>query len=456
MTLTPAQVARDPERFASGFLRILDKEKNLVPLRWNKAQRNFHKNRTGRDLILKARQLGFSTYVQGELYRRAVTSTRTTMTMAHDDETTQKLRRMADRFWEHHDFNGIKPLRKYANDTMSSYPEFDSECIIATAGSKQAGRGGTYTDFHGSEVAFWPNAEKIIAGAMQGGNPDVILESTPNGAQGYFYERCNEALSSRGIWKLHFYPWWWDDAYRIALEPSEVISYTEDETRLVEKHQLAPDQIKWRRRKQEELRAMFVQEYPEDPVKCFLTSGNGYFGDIDGIFTAPGEATYQEGHKYSAGLDWGQEADYTALIILDRTERVMVDHLHIRMMSWGDIRARVKSVCEKWRIQTVTAEKNSIGSVNIEALNDLGMGVNAFDTTNESKARIMSAWYEALHGGWKLQDWDVIKSEHRSFVSKQLPSGVWQLAAAGDGHDDTVIASALAYEQPWMMVSSQY
>lgn len=453
---TPAQVAQSPERFASVFLRILDKEKNLKPLHWNEAQSHFHANRTGRDLILKARQLGFSTYVQGEMYRRSVTGTRTTMTMAHDDETTQKLRRMCDRFWEHHNFNGIQPLRKYANATMTSYPEFDSECIIATAGSKEAGRGGTYTDFHGSEVAFWPTAEKIIAGAMQGGNPDVILESTPNGAQGYFYDRCNDALSKRGIWKLHFYPWWWDKTYKIELEPGDELSYTEDEVRLIERYFLTPEQIKWRRRKQEELRALFIQEYPEDPVTCFLTSGNGYFGDIDGVFTAPDNATWQEGHKYSGGLDWGQEADYTAMIVLNRTTKMMVDRLHVNRMSWGDIRARVKSMCDKWKIGTVTAEKNSIGSVNIEALEGLGVSVNAFETTNESKARIMSAWYEALHGGWKLQDWDIIKSEHRSFVSKQLPSGVWQLSAAGTGHDDTVIAAALAYESPWTFVSSRY
>jgi hypothetical protein len=225
MTETPAQVAENPERFAQVFLRILDKEKNLVPLRWNKAQHNFHSKRTGRDLILKARQIGISTYIQGEMFRRTVTGTRTTITLAHDDNTTQMLRRMADRFYEHCKFNSIQPLRKYANAALTTYPEFDSEAIIAKAGSVEVGRGGTYTDFHGSEVSRWPDAEKLIAGAMQGGSPDVILESTPNGAQGWFYERCMEALEGDGIWKLHFYPWWWDDGYRA----DEYINLTKDE-----------------------------------------------------------------------------------------------------------------------------------------------------------------------------------------------------------------------------------
>ena len=58
----------------------------------------------------------------------------------------------------------------------------------APAGSLETGRGSTYSDFHGSEVAFWKDAEHIIAGALQGGNPDCVLESTQNGAMGYFYD----------------------------------------------------------------------------------------------------------------------------------------------------------------------------------------------------------------------------------------------------------------------------
>ena len=442
---SPAQIVHDPEAFASVFLRILDKEKNLVPFRWNKAQRHYHQHRTKRDLILKARQLGFSTYVQGELYRRTVTGTRTTMTMAHDDETTQKLRRMADRFWEHCNFNGIQPARRYSNATLASYPEFDSEAVIATAGSKEAGRGGTYTDFHGSEVAFWKDAEKIVAGAMQGGNPDVVLESTPNGAQGYFYERCMEALRGDGVWRLHFYPWWWDDAYRIELEPGEVITYTDDEKRLAELHSLTPEQIKWRRNKQAELRGLYIQEYPEDPITCFITSGNSYFGDLGDIFTAPNNPAHDGLHRYTAGLDWGQETDYTAMIVLDATTRQMVDHLHIRKMEWAEIRRRVAALYEKWHLKHLVAEANSIGGVNIEALRKAGLSVVQFETTNESKAQIMAALYEALHSDWRLQDWETVKHELRTFVSTQLPSGIWRLAADGDGHDDTVIALALAY-----------
>lgn len=481
-TATPNQIVNDPPVFSSAFLKVLDKKKKLVPFRWNRMQAHFHKNRTGRDLLLKARQLGATTYIQGEMFRKTVTSTRTTMTMAHDDDLTKKIRLMADRFWENCRFNDIQPARKYANDTMTTYPEFDSVATIATAGSVQKGRGDTYTDFHGSEVAFWKDAESIVSGAMQGGDPDVTLESTPNGAQGYFYELCMEALSGNGVWKLHFYPWWWDDAYRIPLSAGEKIEYTEEEQGLVDAHGLTPEQIKWRRYKILELKDNFKQEYPEDPTTCFLTSGKSYFGDLTGVFTAPLEVEYIEGHEYFAGMDFGQTNDFTAVPVLDRTTKTQVDLLHINKLPWKEIRKRTKAMllgkwssircsnghykvgvldesgkvykeCPACKSKSITirkprlgAEKNNVGSVNIELLMDDGIEVYAFETNNESKAFIMSGLYEGLHtNGWKLQDRQVQRHELTIFVSVQLPSGVWKLAADGEGHDDTVIGLGIGH-----------
>lgn len=405
-------------------------------------QAHFHAHRTGRDLILKARQLGSSTYVQGEMFRRTVTSTRTTMTLAHDADTTAKLRIMADRFWDNCRFNDIQPARKYANASLTTYPEFDSTCTIATAGNLETGRGDTYTDLHGSEVAFWKDAERIVAGAMQGGSPDVVLESTPNGAQGYFYERCSEAMRGDGVWKLHFYPWWWDDAYKLPV--TELLEYTEEEAALVAKHKLTAEQIAWRRMKQKELRGLFIQEYPEDPITCFVTSGGSYFGDLSNVFTAPMQATYNPSHKYVAGLDFGQTSDPTAMPVFDVTAKCQVDLLHIVRLSWTEQRRRIAETYNKWHCEKLGAEANSIGSVNIEELQKMKLNVISFTTTNASKAEIMGDMYENIHsGGWVLQDHPVQRHEFNTFVSSQTATGVWRLAADNDGHDDTVMGCGI-------------
>lgn len=441
---SPQKIIQSPHDFARVFLKVLDKEKHLVPFRWNKAQAHFQANRTGRDVILKARQLGFSTLIQGEMFRRTVTGTRTTMTLAHDADTTAKLRLMADRFYEHCKFGSIQPQRKYANASLTTYPEFDSTASIATAGNVETGRGGTYSDFHGSEVAFWKDAERIIAGAMQGGSPDVVLESTPNGAQGYFYELAMEAMRGDGIYKLHFYPWWWDAEYKV--DSPEPITYTDEEAELVRLHNLTQAQIKWRRSKQLELKGFFLQEYPEDPITCFITSGNSYFGNLSQVFTAPMNPVYDPSHEYVAGLDFGQTNDFTAMPVLDVTAKCQVDLLHIRKLEWAEQRRRIKEMYQKWKCSRMGAESNSIGSVNIEALRADGMNVLPFATTNTSKAEIMADLYEGIHtSGLRLQDHPVQRHEYNTFVSSQTSSGLWRLAADGDGHDDTVIAGGIAW-----------
>jgi hypothetical protein len=456
--ISPADVLFDPEEFAAHFLWILNKQKQSTLLRYNAAQRHFMAHRTGRDLILKARQLGFSTAVQGEMFRRAITSTRTTMTMAHDDQTTQKLRRIQERFWEHCRIATVQPARAISNAVLVTYPDFDSTCVIATAGSKEAGRGDTYTDFHGSEVAFWPDAERILAGAMQGGDPDVVLESTPNGSVGWFYERCMDAMRGDPTWKLHFYPWWWDVDYKLPLAENEKLEFDDEEKYLIGEYNLTAEQIKWRRKKKSELKRLFPQEYPESPELCFLGSGDSYFGDIERSFAAPAYAepkllseVRESGleippHKYSAGLDWGQENDYTVLSILDITTKQQVDLYRVNRLSWGEIRKRVATRLHHWGIKTVVAEANSIGSVNIEELRKLEISVVPFNTTNTTKSDLMSDLYNALHEeNLTLLSQPDIKHQFNSFVSTKLASGAWRIAASGHGHDDIVIATGLSW-----------
>lgn len=131
--------------------------------------------------------------------------------------------------------------------------------------------------------------------------------------------------------------------------------------------------------------------------------------------------------------------------VFDKTAKVQVDLLHLIKLSWTEQRRRIAETYKKWHCSKLGAEANSIGSVNIEELQKMGLNVIPFLTTNASKAEIMSDYYEALHtGGWKLQPYPVQKHEYNTFVSTQTATGVWRLAADGEGHDDTVIAGGIA------------
>lgn len=457
MPPTARDVLTTPDLFARTFLKILDKEGRLVPLRYNIVQREYLHERGRRDLVLKARQMGISTVIQAELFRLAVIGTAITVTLAHEDQTTQRFRRMVDRFYKNMPAP-YRPLRRYSNSRLATYPDFDSEAIIATAGNENTGRGGMATHIHGSEVAFWKDAEALMAGLMQGGNPSIVLESTPNGARGYFYQKCMEALDSHGKagWNLIVIPWWVDPEYATPLDPGEVLDYTDEEQSLVAAHGLRPEQVKWRRAKQTELKGLFYQEYIEDARACFLLSGMGYFGDLGRAFTAPLRPTYDRLHLYVAGLDWGQANDYTVLSIVDLTTRQQVAVVRVNNQEWKEMRRRVIAACKTWHVRSIAVEMNSMGSTNFEALRDelsaasVRTALVPFVTSNDSKASVMGALHETLHApdGLRLLDdpfEPAQKRELMAFAAYQLPSGVWQLRAPDDEHDDTVIATALAW-----------
>ncbi len=434
--------------FCERYLRVQTKSGGIAPLQLKRAQRELIQNLTGRDLVLKARHVGISTAVQALHFHEQMKGNARTNTLCHDDELTSVLRQMADLFYSELP-ESVKPERKYANAKLTTYSRKNSEGSIATVGGtagKRKGRGGSKTRIHGSEVALWPDAEAVMAAAMQAGNPAIILEGTANGMAGWFYEQCMEALDGDSIWTLHFFPWWYDDDYCVPLEFGEALTYSPDEQALINEQGLTPEQITWRRMKMRELPHTFKQEYPEDPYSCFLASGNSYFGDVSHAMIAPQMITPNPNDTYVGGLDFGQTVDYTVLIILNRATYQMVDMLHINKLSWGEQRRQITVMAQKWNNAPVWAEGNSIGRPNIEELWGAGLSVHEFQTTAKSKPPLIQGLHHALHeGGLTIWDHSALKHELRAFVSKQLPSGAWQYAAQDGAHDDTVIALALAW-----------
>lgn len=288
MGLTQAQLATLIQDDLS-FIRLLtikNKRSQLGYLIPNAAQLDFYHNMTGRDLILKARQLGFSTFVQGYYYKRVTTEMAlNAVTISHDRVSTAKLREKFKLFYRRLP-PALKPVMGKDDKVMSNFPTLESSSYIGTAGNRVFGRGDTLSLVHCSELAFWPEPEMLLTGILEA-VPDrhidekssIIIESTANGAQGVFYDMCMESLQNpeRSEFKLHFYAWWWDAEYQLPLAKHEKIEYSHEELALVERHNLSPAQIKWRRQKIDRLGEKFWQEYPEDPVSCFLLSGRGRF-----------------------------------------------------------------------------------------------------------------------------------------------------------------------------------
>lgn len=460
--MTSSKVFFDDVLFAETFLYIVDTKRRLCRFIPNEAQRHFSRSLTGRDLVLKARHLGFSTFAQARHYRLGITQSVAAATISHEDKSTQKFRRMMDRFHSNMP-SDFRPRRKYSNATVTTYPDFDSEIEVFTAGNINTGRGGTYTHIHGSEVAFWADPEGLVTGLMQGGEPHLILESTPNGASGYFFELCMEALDRKNNWTLHFYPWWWEKRYRAELPEEGLIPDDEiyqelnqyslmSEVELMEKHGLSLNQISWRRGKIKDLKHKYIQEYAEDPKTCFLSSIMSYFGSLQTAYIpVMSVGGYQEGHRYIGGVDWGQMHDYTVLSIIDATTKKQVCLLRMREMSWEEMRRRIRLECVKWHVSYLWVELNAMRS-NVEQLRSeftahgVSTRIKEFTKTNPNTHEIMSDLHIAVHeSGLKLLSDPDQRHEMASFQMVKLPGGGWKLEAAPGAHDDIVVANALSW-----------
>lgn len=453
-------LSRDYISFAEKLLIIQDKAQRFVPLRYNRAQLDYLSKRTRRDLIVKARQEGFSTAIQAVFFQDYTTSPHSVLTMADKQENTDKLRRMAELFYQQLPPRIPKPIRSEANAVVTSYPKIGSKVAIATAGALTSGRAGTVTRFHGSEVAYWKNARWIIEGALQA-VPEhlldtwVVFESTANGANGWFYEECMAALRGDSEWALHFYAWWWADEYQLPLYAGETLIPTDEETMLIAQHGLTLEQIKWRRSKAKDLKERFQQEYPESIEQAFLTSGGGVFTLNPHNLSSYTVIAYQEGYFYVAGLDWGQDNDYTALSIMRVKTGENVQEVYLnrwRRQSWASIRAEIIEKLKEYHVEKLLPERNSIGSVNIEDLVDeldkakMQTAIQAFYTDQRSKDGLVKAMQNGLSEyGLCLLNIDYATNELRTYLTKQSANGLYSYEAPSGGHDDTNMARMLAY-----------
>ncbi len=189
--------------YSRACLKIRPKDPRIgnQPFVLNKAQRYVHDRleyqlRTSgkvRALVLKGRQQGMSTYIGGRFYWK-VTHGRglRCFILTHEQDATDNLFGMVDRYHSNCP-DQFRPHTGAANAKELYFDKLDSGYAVGTAGAKAVGRSQTIQFFHGSEVAFWPNAPGHFAGVVQAvpdlPGAEVILESTANGVGGEYHER---------------------------------------------------------------------------------------------------------------------------------------------------------------------------------------------------------------------------------------------------------------------------
>ena len=272
---------------AQAPLMIKPKSGPLTNLKFNRAQFLVHQRlerqlkETGkvRALVLKGRQQGISTYVNARFYHKTRTGNTNTFILSHEASTTDKLFKMVKRY---HDGVApqLRPSTSASNRKELVFDNIDSEYYIGTAGNADVGRGGTVQLFHGSEAHFWSNTDDIESGVMESvpdeDGTEIILESTANGMDGMFYEKCMTAMDGLSDYILIFVPWFIQEEYRRKVPEDFILTEYEEEIKRL--YDLDNEQLAWRRKKIENAKSglkQFMQEYPCNVMEAFQTSGDG-------------------------------------------------------------------------------------------------------------------------------------------------------------------------------------
>ncbi len=451
---------------AEKLLLVRTREGWTAPLKANETQQTFERQRGKRNIVLKARQMGLTTWTAARFFLKTITQPGTlTLEVAHTQEAAEEIFRIVHRFlgWLPEELRR-GPLRtSRANVRQLVFPELDAQYRVVSAGDRNAGRGLTVQNLHCSELARWPgDPAETLAGlrAAMAPGAELVLESTPDGVGGCFHEewlKADEAAMVR-----HFFPWWMEPRYRAAAVDESRL--TDEESELRKQHGLDLRQIGFRRQIRANFRGLARQEYAEDEESCFRASGDSVF-EMEAIERRLETAPEPQERRHNGALEiWlppifgkdyliavdpaggGSEGDYSAAQVVEM-ETGMQCAEFAEHLSGLELARFVARLASEYNRAMLVVERNNHGSGVLAHL-ETGCkearvysqnGQAGWLTTSLSRPAMLGRLEAALSESPLCFMSRRLLGECRSFV--RLPNG--KTGARAGTHDDRVMAMAI-------------
>lgn len=283
------------KKYIEQFIKIRNKKSEIVSLKLNKPQQRLYDEikrqkqlgKPVRIIILKARQMGFSTLTESVIFKDTVTHFNVNSgIVAHKDDSTNNLFNMSKLMYECLP-DEIKPSKKASNAKELVFDKengagLKSKIKVMTAGGDGIGRSDTFNNLHISEYAFWgKNKKEQLIGLLQSvpnlPNTMIIIESTANGFDDY-KEMWDKAVNEENDFVPLFIGWNELDEYSMPYDGFEL---NDEEKELKQLYNLTNEQISWRRwcikNNCDGDTEYFNQEYPICPEEAFLSTGECIF-----------------------------------------------------------------------------------------------------------------------------------------------------------------------------------
>ena len=300
---------KDKQWRINNLYKIRNKEGKLIKFKRNRTQRHYNANLHTRNVILKSRQLGFTTDESIDALDDVLfTPNIDALLIAHNLEAGESIFGKKISFaWEKLRPE-IKKLYQVDNKSSKTLKFGFGDKGFSSIAVDTSGRSGTYQRLHITELAeVSKKYPKKVPDIMEGTIPAVPttgridVESTSQGASGEFFDIFTEAWE-RGApkspveWKAHFYNWTWDDEELNKITraiPFNEMQQGEKFREYANKHNLSDIQItyyyyKWLslNRKWNSLK----REYPTTPQEAFDAISEGtFYGEMIGMMQENGQ-----------------------------------------------------------------------------------------------------------------------------------------------------------------------
>lgn len=378
--------------YAPRALKIRTKAGQILPFLLNTAQVYIHhKIETQRQamgkvraLVLKGRQQGASTYIQGRFYwRTSLMPGQRALVLTHLGDSTDALFEMTKRYHEMCPVV-LRPHTSAANAKELMFDQLDSGYVVGTAGStKGLGRGRTFQFLHASEFAFWDNAGEHMAGLGQTvpdePGSEIIKESTANGVGNPFHQDWQAAERGESDYEPIFVPWFWDAGYR--RDPKPGFGLSADEEAYKKRYRLDNQQMAWRRNKLiDDLHDdidLFDQEYPAEPLLAFKkVSGDPLIAaSLVTRAMEPSLDVEARGPKIM-GVDPAEYGSDATAIVIRQGRRVLGRVTRLYKHGPMEVVAKVALIADREKPDAINVDCTGVGSGVADRLTELGYPVN--------------------------------------------------------------------------------
>lgn len=479
-------------------LDVIDKDGNRIRVQASPILLAFDIARTGRDYVLKPRQVYMTTWeLARDLYFMITRPGAKVTILCQSDKDNTAVKAISHRIQvmlgtdeaaksepeAKHGLLGRFPELRIVEHSQTRWSFGASELAIVGAGATEKsankkGRSGTIHRLHVTEVAFFEYADQTLTAILEcvpphSPNNEIVFESTPLGASGYFYEKYNLSKTGTNGYKAHFFQWFKQAEYRAALAPGEVIEpQTEREKELVKLHGITPEQIKWyRQRVADKGQAKVDQEYPSDEETCWLFDGRMFFdrealSRLRGNCKPPIETKFAGAYKIwikpdpkktyilSADPSNGVGGDPMSAVVIEQDTGIHCASLHGQFTA-DVFGTRLAQVGYEYGYALLVVERSASYQAVLNSLADWkrpGKGEAkgypnvysdqdrkyGFKISGTSRPAVLDALEEAVRKTLVTFDYDLVSEAFLFIVQEEKPQ------AAPGAHDDRVMAMAIA------------